>query len=126
MTEIRLLSSIQPVVGKTYLTNDGSKLKCIYQLEKYRFVFTQINCHDKECLYQWCSDNTGSFGNGLYLSKEIGAYEDFKIDEPVMVKLFEGKVWEKRYFAGVDQGGRPRTWSDGKTKWSARGFQSLP
>jgi hypothetical protein len=51
---------------------------------------------------------------------EVTPYDDFKIDEPVMVRCHEdaANLWVKRYFAGV-MSGQPSTWDFGATSWSA-------
>ena len=49
---------------------------------------------------------------------EVSPYEDFKIDEPVMVRDFENQSWAKRYFAGVNNG-KPSVWCAGATSWSS-------
>lgn len=49
---------------------------------------------------------------------EIGPYDDFKVDDPVMTSS-DGKVWFKRYFAGVDKNGKPTAFDNGSTSWSA-------
>lgn len=51
---------------------------------------------------------------------EISPYDDFKVDDPVMVSDF-GRLWTKRYFYGVDENGRPMTFCDGRTRWTAEG-----
>ena len=51
---------------------------------------------------------------------EIVPYDDFKIDDPVMVKS-DGAVWLRRYFAGVDTEGSPTTFNYGATSWSTVG-----
>lgn len=48
---------------------------------------------------------------------EVGPYDDFKIDEPVMVRDGD-RVWERGYFAGVNEDGRPLVWDDGGTSWT--------
>ena len=57
---------------------------------------------------------------------EVTPYDDFKIDEPVMVRCHEdaANLWVKRYFAGV-MSGQPYTWDFGATSWSAdNGYKS--
>lgn len=49
-------------------------------------------------------------------------YADFKIDEPVMVRNSVG-IWQRRYFAGVDNDGLPLAWSSGGTSWSLQDAQ---
>jgi len=46
-------------------------------------------------------------------------YADFQIDDPVMVKDKYHIKWKKRYFAGVDDNGKPLTWNAGTTSWTA-------
>lgn len=52
-------------------------------------------------------------------------FEDFKIDDLVMVSDFEIKstksIWYKRYFAGISDTGYPLTFVDGATSWSSGG-----
>jgi hypothetical protein len=48
---------------------------------------------------------------------EVSPYEDFKIDEPVMVRT-AGLSWYKRHFAGVTEGGKPLAWPDGGSSFS--------
>lgn len=54
---------------------------------------------------------------------EILPYEDFKIDEPVMVRDDDNGPWFRRHFAGVDHygqhHGRAKTWDNGRTSWTA-------
>ncbi len=45
-------------------------------------------------------------------------YHDFKIDEPVMVRVKGDTVWLRRYFSSVDNG-RATAWNGGGTKWSS-------
>lgn len=65
----------------------------------------------------WTKDGAfrGEMGSSPYDLQEVNPYADFKIDEPVMA--LNGKVWLKRYFAGV-RDGKPRFWSNGKTSWT--------
>lgn len=49
---------------------------------------------------------------------EVSPYEDFKIDEPVMVRSSDEGRWCRRHFAGVDPEGRPMAWDSGTTSFS--------
>lgn len=52
---------------------------------------------------------------------EVLPYQDFKIDDKVLV-WEEGSCEKyKRYFAGVDENGKPLVFWDGKTSWSSDG-----
>jgi hypothetical protein len=52
---------------------------------------------------------------------EVSPYEDFEVDEPVMVRDHEDNRWLRKYFAGVDGDGKPSTWVLGSTKWTSGG-----
>lgn len=66
-------------------------------------------------------------GTGFYASKlvEVTPYDDFKIDEPVMVRDHDTEEWIKRYFAGVNRYGNPLTFDLGNTRWSNDGDGEL-
>ena len=49
---------------------------------------------------------------------EVTPYDDFEIDEPVMVRDRHTK-WRRRYFAGVSSDNKPMAWASGATSWSA-------
>lgn len=55
---------------------------------------------------------------------EVSEWEDFKIDEPVMVRdhpeRYLEESWQRRYFAGIIDG-KPSAWAGGKTSWTAEG-----
>lgn len=48
----------------------------------------------------------------------ILSFRDFKIDEPVMVRMMNNDRWVKRHFAGVNAAGNPIVFCDGCTSWS--------
>lgn len=50
---------------------------------------------------------------------EISEYEDFKVDDLVMVRDYDCVDWIHAYFAGVGEDGLPQTWADGATSWTA-------
>ena len=54
---------------------------------------------------------------------EVTPYDDFKIDEPVMVRN-NAAEWERRHFAGISDKGSPMTWNHGMTSWSAAELKS--
>ena len=116
------INRICPVVGKTYVDSQGCKLKCIYQLKgnkDYPFVFICVDDYGDESESTCFSDSGSSTFRWRRLVRELGPYDDFKIDDPVMVRESVHHPWERRYFAGTDEHGRPTTWELGRTKWSS-------
>lgn len=55
---------------------------------------------------------------------ELSPYDDFKIDDKVMVSL-DADVWFKRHFAGVDIDGTPTAFEDGSTSWSRLRYEII-
>lgn len=49
---------------------------------------------------------------------EVSPYDDFKIDEPVMVRDDERHTWKPAYFAGA-RDDEAQAFSEGATKWSS-------
>lgn len=52
---------------------------------------------------------------------EVKPWDDFKIDEPVMVRGYEEGPWLRAHYAGtqkVDGETLPCTWAQGKTGWT--------
>jgi hypothetical protein len=52
---------------------------------------------------------------------EVSPYDDFKIDDKVLVRECPEDAGLRRYFAGVAKDGRPRAWNGGATSWTAHG-----
>lgn len=50
---------------------------------------------------------------------EVQPWDDFKVDDPVLVRDYEDEEWKKRYFAGVSDKGKPLTFPLGCTSWSS-------
>lgn len=88
-----------PVHGATY---DGDKFDglCTWRLEDGRFNLDDPDEED-------------------YLSLvEINPYEDFVVDEPVLVRDCDEEEWKPRHFSGVGKDGRAGTWVFG-TRWTS-------
>ena len=63
---------------------------------------------------KWNADLTSS----CYDLIEVGPYDDFKIDEPVMVSDVHDINFVPQHFAGVAPDGKPTTWQNGGTSWT--------
>ena len=48
----------------------------------------------------------------------VTPYDNFKIDEPVLVKQRESGRWYKRHFSGVNDDGMPMVFMEGLTSWT--------
>jgi hypothetical protein len=59
-----------------------------------------------------------SFTESEYDLVEVSPYEDFVLDERVLVKDTMDPEWHRRYFAGVSEDGKPLAWGVGTTSWS--------
>lgn len=111
-------------MNKKYRTRDGRAVRvlCLDRVGTQPVVALIKNWDNAESVHVFNTD--GRFipdalkQDNLDLI-EIGPYEDFKIDEPVMVRDTTDDYWQPRYFAGVDAKGRPTAWDYGGTSWSS-------
>ncbi len=106
-------------IGKKYRTTCGKKVRRILCVDR-KSNFGYCVVAEMECGGIHCFNKDGSDLMGAYLV-EVSPYEDFKIDDPVMVRRSTSKEWFRRYFAGVSPEGNPMTWVDGRTSWSVVG-----
>lgn len=87
-----------------------------------RAVHGAIKLSDTQyCARQWSV-------NGNYMDEptesdliEISPYEDFKIDDKVLVwDGFQSEKYKtKAHFAGIDEDGNPMTWNNGQTSFTS-------
>lgn len=66
-------------------------------------------------------DTRGNAAGGAYSLDliEVSPYEDFKIDDPVMVKVNSCAGWYRRYFAGIAPDGKPMAFVSGCDSWTS-------
>jgi len=119
-------------MGKKYRTRDGwpARVLCVDARGTQRQVVAILeNPHDPGDDFVIRTTMEGRFSGSSESGHdliEVGHYDDFEIDEPVMVRCHEdaANLWSKRYFAGV-MSGHPSTWDFGATSWSAdNGYRS--
>lgn len=111
-------------IGKKYTTRDGreARILCVDRVNgnpvvaligKDNSVYTYTSTG------QWQETPHSKYDVDLI---EVSPYDDFNIDDKVMVQLFtNSQHWHKRYFAGVDSSGQPTAWDSGGTSWSSKG-----
>ena len=51
----------------------------------------------------------------------VTEWDDFKVDDPVMVRI-KGCNWIKSHFKEVNGYGKPTSFQDGSTSWTSRGY----
>ena len=112
-------------INKKYRTRDGRQVRllCIDRdaWNKDESVVGLLRDWHYEKIFTWMSDGTyNSVGDGAeHLDLiEVQPYEDFKIDDKVLVRNTNNVSWIKRHFAGVDEYGRPFVFKYGMTSWT--------
>jgi len=111
-------------IGKKYRTTDGTKVRRILCVDRSHVVYPVV----AELVTGEITTHTlDGVSSGLrdYALVEVKPYEDFKIDEPVMVRRVYGDPWVRRHFAGVNADGKPTTWDYGKTSWSREPYNQI-
>lgn len=85
-------------------------------------VLVKYHCQPADDWSTKCFNLEGVSPMGTRLV-QASPYDDFKIDDPVMVRDTDRGKWIQRYFAGVTEDGFARVFVNGRTSWSARGAE---
>lgn len=108
---------------KKYKTRDGHPVRilCVDCIGK-NFAFPVIalvkNTEGEEHIEQYMPDGHYHKNHEDDLDLiEVQPWEDFKIDDPVLVSD-DGECWYKRHFAGIGCNGRPTAFNDGATSFT--------
>lgn len=112
-------------MDKKYRTRDGRNVRilCVDRKEDYYKVVAFItNKHgDSECEQVVSYGIKGNYyrdeSETQYDLIEVSPYEDFKIDDKVLVSN-TGIHWDKRHFAGVDSSGKALFYPFGKSSYT--------
>lgn len=107
---------------KKYKTRDGRPVKIICTDRKYVLpvvaLVTNRDGHRVLTCYSSKGESFDCMFSDLLELVEVQPWEDFKIDDPVLVSDDEVS-WEKRHFAGINEEGMPLAFQDGCTSWSS-------
>lgn len=110
-------------MNKKYRTRDGNAARILVTDlvtdTPYKVLAAVTGDDGQEICFSYTIDGkfyySTSSGSDLV---EFTPWDDFKVDDPVLVKNLDDNYWVKRYFAGVDANGDPTTWYSGATSWS--------
>lgn len=121
MKNLNITMSIS--MDKKYRTTGGSNVTLLSTNAPLNGAYKIVGVVNQQ-LCRWSHLGTALTGNPGHDLVEVSEYEDFKIDDPVMVRDNEGEEWVRRYFAGVDANGFPLTWCYGATSWTNENKQN--
>lgn len=126
------MREIELKVGKTYLTSCGWKVRIVYEGAisplGYNYVGLVFNSMGYESPQTYTKQGVlvKNINSSLDIVKESTPYDDFKIDDKVLVWNNEdGSRRYRRYFAGVTEWGLPKTYAGGNTSWSASSADAI-
>jgi hypothetical protein len=108
-------------MDKKYKTREGKpvRLLCVDRLDSLRPIVGLVMDDDKEeILGTWTQEGKWGKSQSDNNLVEVTEWDDFKIDDPVMVRDWEDTPWFKRHFARVENN-NPTVWRNGTTSWSA-------
>ena len=105
-------------MDKTYKTADGQPMRIL--CTDANGVYPVISLCKSGVALMHRADGTQAFDERFNLI-EVSPYDDFKIDEKVMVRDFGSDRWKRCNFAAVGPDQKPRAWDFGATKWTAVG-----
>lgn len=112
-------------MSKKYRTRDGRPVRvlCVDRKSEQPVAALVMIENDLECIAAFDADgkyvHCGTIPHEFDLI-EVSPYEDYRIDEPVMVRNHPSDAWRPRYFAGVNAEGFARAWNEGGTSWSTQ------
>ena len=110
-------------MGKKYKTRSGLAVRviCIDRNDPHFPVIALLTQCDHEEVFK-CTAGGKYYHSGNDSSRdlfEVGPYDHLKVDDLVVVRDSNANQWTLRYFAGVDQDGRPTAWVNGATSTTA-------
>lgn len=73
-----------------------------------------VECFTKNGRYYYSAD-CGANNNDLL---EVNLFDDFKVDDPVLVRDCEQDLWSRGHFAGVNSDGLPMAFKGGCTSYT--------
>jgi len=111
-------------MNKKYRTRSGNEVRvlCVdrQSYDGFPVVYLRKFC-DAEFI-EVCLENgkfyTNEIPSGLDLI-EVSPYEDFEINDIVMVRDRDTDMWKRRHFAGVDEDGRALCFPNGASSWTS-------
>lgn len=111
-------------MNKKYRTRSGNEVRvlCVdrQSYDGFPVVYLRKSC-DVE-FTEVCSENGKYYydetPSGLDLI-EVSPYEDFEINDIVMVRNEDIYMWKRRHFAGVDEDGRALCFHNGASSWTS-------
>lgn len=108
-------------MGKKYRTRDGREVRVLCTDANHK-IYPIVALMERDGVdvvnrYTLCGQYSAGAESHLDLI-EVSPFEDFKIDDPVMVRHRDDGIWHRRHFAGIDEHGRALVWSYGATSWS--------
>lgn len=107
-------------MGKKYRTRDGREVRVLC-IDRNNGVFSVVALVGGREYVEAFTKFGEYWGDGHASNNdlvEVSPFEDFKIDDPVMVRFCDGG-WYRRYFAGVSEDGEALAWDNGGTSWSS-------
>lgn len=109
---------MQISMDKKYRTRGGRQVRILcVNLRSSRPVCAAIYGDDVEMAIEFYADGRVSlYGDDHLDLVEVSPYEDFKTDDPVMVRVADDR-WLPRYFSHVKDG-KAFCFLDGRTSWT--------
>jgi hypothetical protein len=109
-------------INKKYKTRKGETVEILSTTRNHPThpVVASVHKGDLQLLLPFTSNGIcGSVMDYYYDLFEVKEWEDFKIDDEVIVRFNPSdSTLHKRHFAGVSEKGNPMVWYKGGTSWS--------
>lgn len=105
-------------MGKKYKQRNGTPVRvlCMDSGDK-DYPVLAVTPEGRPCSYTTSGEYLVGNSSGCLNLVEVSPYEDFKVDDKVMVKDVD-EVWAKRFFAGVTDKGEALCFPRGRSSWT--------
>jgi hypothetical protein len=75
--------------------------------------------------YTYHDGRTTNYTESDYDLVEVSEFEDFKINDWVMVKFIPSPIWVRAHFAGVNSTGKPLVFAYARSYWTNEGTSTV-
>lgn len=108
---------MQVEMGKKYRTRSGVEVR-ILAVDLDDGEYTVAGFIKGNGVYMYTSEGKFTISDSPNDLVEVSEWDDFRVDDKVMVRRNSDTYWCKRHFAGVNEVGKPTSFLNGCTSWS--------
>jgi hypothetical protein len=112
-------------MSKEYRTKNNYEVRvlCVDRQESFP-VIALVNICGKDVIKEYTEEGVNKDYDQFNLVEYNPLYE-FKLDDPIMVRMHDNDQWLYRHFAGIKEG-KPTTFDNGRTSFTNNEYRMNP